>query len=88
MATDPLVLLLLGLAVPLASFVFEVGWLALYQGVAAAKTVGKLIAERAKAAGVGAVRFDRGGYKYHGRIKHLADAARTRDASTVENYRQ
>lgn len=42
----------------------------------AAANVGKLIAERAKAAGVTEVAFDRGGYKYHGRIKALADAAR------------
>lgn len=41
-----------------------------------AKTIGKLIAERAKQAGVGKVVFDRGGYKYHGRIRALADAAR------------
>jgi large subunit ribosomal protein L18 len=43
---------------------------------AAAAAVGKLIAERAKAAGVTAVVFDRGGYLFHGRIKALADAAR------------
>jgi large subunit ribosomal protein L18 len=43
---------------------------------AAAEQVGKLIAERAKAAGVEAVVFDRGAYRYHGRIKALADAAR------------
>lgn len=42
----------------------------------AAAAVGKLVAERAKEAGVEAVAFDRGGYKYHGRIKALADAAR------------
>ena len=42
----------------------------------AAAKVGQLIAERAKAAGVGDVVFDRGGYIYHGRIKALADAAR------------
>ena len=42
----------------------------------AATEVGKLIAERAIAAGVKAVVFDRGGYIYHGRIKALADAAR------------
>ncbi|MBX6368695.1 MAG: 50S ribosomal protein L18 [Rhodospirillales bacterium] len=43
---------------------------------AAAAEVGKLIAERAKAAGVSAVVFDRGGYLYHGRVKALADGAR------------
>jgi large subunit ribosomal protein L18 len=42
----------------------------------AAKAVGKLIAERALAAGVTAVVFDRGGYLFHGRVKALADAAR------------
>ncbi|ACE83599.1 50S ribosomal protein L18 [Cellvibrio japonicus] len=42
----------------------------------AAKAVGALIAERAKAAGVTQVAFDRSGFKYHGRIKALADAAR------------
>lgn len=42
----------------------------------AAKLVGKLVAERAKKAGVEKVVFDRGGYKYHGRVKALADAAR------------
>ncbi|MGH2378461.1 MAG: 50S ribosomal protein L18 [Candidatus Limnocylindria bacterium] len=41
-----------------------------------AREVGKAVAERAKAAGVGEVVFDRGGYKYHGRVKALADAAR------------
>jgi len=44
--------------------------------VAAAKAVGKTIAERAKAKGVTKVVFDRGGYIYHGRVKALADAAR------------
>ena len=38
--------------------------------------VGKLVAERAVAAGVKAVAFDRNGFKYHGRVKALADAAR------------
>ncbi len=42
----------------------------------AAAVVGKLVAERAIAAGVQQVAFDRGGFKYHGRIKALADAAR------------
>lgn len=42
----------------------------------AAKLVGKLVAERAKKAGVEKVVFDRGGYKFHGRVKALADAAR------------
>src|SRR5690606_28962094 len=42
----------------------------------AAVAVGKLIAERAKAAGVERVAFDRSGFKYHGRVKALADAAR------------
>ena len=42
----------------------------------AATKVGTLIAERAKAAGIEAVAFDRSGYAYHGRIKALADAAR------------
>jgi large subunit ribosomal protein L18 len=42
----------------------------------AAARVGKLIAERAQAAGVRRVAFDRGGYKYHGRVKSLAEAAR------------
>jgi large subunit ribosomal protein L18 len=41
-----------------------------------AKVVGRLVAERAKAAGVGQVVFDRSGNRYHGRIKSLADAAR------------
>ena len=42
----------------------------------AATAVGKLVAERAKSAGVSQVVFDRGGYLFHGRIKCLADAAR------------
>ena len=44
--------------------------------VAAAVAVGKLVASRAKAAGVTAVVFDRGGFAYHGRVAALADAAR------------
>ena len=42
----------------------------------AAAAVGKAIAEKAKAAGITTVAFDRSGFKYHGRIKALADAAR------------
>jgi large subunit ribosomal protein L18 len=44
--------------------------------VAAAGEIGKLIAERALKAGIKDVVFDRGGYRYHGRVKALADAAR------------
>ena len=44
--------------------------------VAAAEQIGKRIAERAKAAGVDKVAFDRAGFAYHGRVKALADAAR------------
>ena len=44
--------------------------------VDAATAVGKLVAERAKEAGVTSVAFDRSGFKYHGRVKALADAAR------------
>ena len=44
--------------------------------IAAAAEVGKLVAQRARDAGVEKVAFDRSGYKYHGRVKALADAAR------------
>ncbi len=44
--------------------------------IEAAQKVGALLAERAKAAGVAKVAFDRSGFKYHGRIKALAEAAR------------
>ncbi len=44
--------------------------------LARATAVGKLIAERAKAAGISAVVFDRGGYQYHGRVKAVAEGAR------------
>jgi large subunit ribosomal protein L18 len=44
--------------------------------VDAAKTVGKLVGERARAQGVAAVVFDRGGFRYHGRVAGVADGAR------------
>ncbi|HYM00355.1 MAG TPA: 50S ribosomal protein L18 [Blastocatellia bacterium] len=44
--------------------------------IAAAKEIGKLIAQRAKEKGLNSVVFDRGGYIYHGRVKNLAEAAR------------
>ena len=44
--------------------------------VAAAKAIGKLVAEKAREKGIKQVVFDRGGYQYHGRVKALADAAR------------
>lgn len=44
--------------------------------IEAASKVGKLIAERAKKAGIARVAFDRSGFRYHGRVKALADAAR------------
>jgi large subunit ribosomal protein L18 len=44
--------------------------------VEAAKLIGKRIAEKAKSAGIARVAFDRSGFKYHGRVKALADAAR------------
>ena len=44
--------------------------------VGAAAVVGRVVAERAKAAGVESVAFDRSGFRYHGRVKALADAAR------------
>jgi large subunit ribosomal protein L18 len=44
--------------------------------VDAATKIGQLIAERAKASGIDKVAFDRSGFKYHGRVKALADAAR------------
>ena len=45
-------------------------------GIATAQKVGKVVAERAKAAGIDQVVFDRGGFLYHGRVAALADAAR------------
>ena len=50
----------------------------------AAAAVGKLVAERAKAAGVTEVAFDRSGYKYHGRVKARADAARGGTEASVQ----
>jgi len=48
-----------------------------YSGnIDAATAVGKIIAEKAKAAGIESVAFDRSGFKYHGRVKALADSAR------------
>ena len=46
------------------------------KNIEAAAKVGKIVAERAKAAGIEKVAFDRSGYRYHGRIKALAEAAR------------
>jgi large subunit ribosomal protein L18 len=46
------------------------------KGIDRAKLVGQVLAERAKAAGIKQVVFDRGGYKYHGQVKALADASR------------
>ncbi len=46
------------------------------KNIEAASQVGRMLAERARAAGIEAVAFDRSGYRYHGRIKALADAAR------------
>jgi len=44
--------------------------------IAAAKVVGRVLADRARAAGLSKIVFDRGGYAYHGRVKALADAVR------------
>jgi large subunit ribosomal protein L18 len=60
--------------------------------IEAAERVGRTIAERAQAAGISQVVFDRGGYLYHGRVKALTDAARAaglnRDETTPENGAQ
>lgn len=47
-----------------------------HKNIEAATKVGRMIAEKAKAAGIDKVAFDRSGYRYHGRVKALADAAR------------
>ena len=52
------------------------GQVAGLKGVDRAKLVGKVLAERAKAAGIKQVVFDRGGYMYHGQVKALADSSR------------
>ena len=65
-----------GSTVASASTVEKIDGLEGSGNVDAAKRVGALIAERAKAAGVTKVAFDRSGFKYHGRVKALADAAR------------
>jgi large subunit ribosomal protein L18 len=54
--------------------------------IEAAQTVGKTIAERAQAAGVSQVVFDRGGYVYHGRVKALLDASREAGLNKNENF--
>ena len=53
--------------------------------IEAAKAIGKLIAERAVAAGIKEVVFDRGAYMYHGRVKALADGAREGGLETFED---
>ena len=65
-----------GVTVAAASTVEEAAGVERGSNKDAAAVVGRLVAERAKAAGVDAVVFDRGGYLYHGRVKALADAAR------------
>lgn len=65
-----------GTTVAAASTVEKIDGLEGSGNVAAAKRVGALIAERAKAAGITKVAFDRSGFKYHGRVQALADAAR------------
>jgi large subunit ribosomal protein L18 len=54
--------------------------------IEAAQTVGRAIAERAQAAGVSQVVFDRGGYVYHGRVKALLDATREAGLNKNENF--
>jgi len=52
--------------------------------IEAARRVGRTIAERARAAGIESVVFDRGGFRYHGRVKALADAAREAGLNKLE----
>jgi len=54
----------------------EPAWRGRTGNIAAAKEIGKLIADRAKEKGIKSVVFDRGGYIYHGRVRSLAEAAR------------
>lgn len=66
-----------GVTIASASSMGKKGEESVYGGnVAAAKLVGKLIAERAQEKGIKKIVFDRGGYLYHGRVKALAEAAR------------
>ena len=66
-----------GVTIAAASSLGKKGQESVYGGnIAAAKLVGKLIAERAHEKGIKKIVFDRGGYLYHGRVKALADAAR------------
>ncbi len=66
-----------GVTIAAASSMGKKGEESVYGGnIAAAKLVGKLIAERAQEKGVKKIVFDRGGYLYHGRVKALAEAAR------------
>jgi large subunit ribosomal protein L18 len=65
-----------GVTIAAASSNEKSGTIGVGGNIAGAKSVGKLVAERAKEKGVKAVVYDRGGYLYHGRVKALADAAR------------
>jgi large subunit ribosomal protein L18 len=60
----------------LAAVTWTEGDLKTLKSMEQAKRAGELLADRAKAAGVESVVFDRGGYRYHGRVKALADGAR------------
>jgi large subunit ribosomal protein L18 len=65
-----------GVTLCAASSVEKSAGLATGGNVEAAKTIGRLLAERAKEKGITSVVFDRGGYIYHGRVKSLAESAR------------